>query len=393
MANIAQGIPWDQLIEFANNKKAEEKTTGKPAQLSKQQLAAVSMLVEFVKDIEVEDTYVSKLFEYCQRNKIESPQFTTETFNQCISGTNIPRSRVLCTLPSRNQHFPQEGYGYSTGQAIPTFGKAQKAKNFAAMQALNWLQGRGPSSPRGEKRPASVINESHVHTKIRAEEDNNSEGGALTADSPLPNAKGVPVPSQPAGAQRSAMHEEIAKLGDEMDFGVPEYLIRPAEEGSDLWNGRPIFRNDGTIPPEMGVVTGIAGRQQAEDLVVKKTLEWLQEEKRKSFSLRIYALRTALSTSPSASLAERRTYLCATGQIRHPLPILPKHTNINIASCHQLEVLCAQDALLIALGQQYPVVTQPPLDSILQTLLHVNLDDQLGIPTHAAQDAFLRCSR
>lgn len=62
MANIAQGIPWDQLIEFANNKKAEEKTTGKPAQLSKQQLAAVSMLVEFVKDIEVEDTYVSKLF-------------------------------------------------------------------------------------------------------------------------------------------------------------------------------------------------------------------------------------------------------------------------------------------------------------------------------------------
>lgn len=57
----AQGIPWDQLIEFANNKKAEEQSTGKPAQLSKQQLAAVSMLVDFVKDIEVDDNYVSRL--------------------------------------------------------------------------------------------------------------------------------------------------------------------------------------------------------------------------------------------------------------------------------------------------------------------------------------------
>jgi hypothetical protein len=293
MANTAQGIPWDQLIEFANNKKAEEKTTGKPAQLSKQQLAAVSMLVDLVKDIEVEDTYVSKLYEHCQRIKIESPQFTTETFNQCISGTNIPRSRVLCTLPSKGQQFPQEGYGHSAGEAIPTFGKAQKAKNFAAMQALNWLQGRGPSSPRGEKRPASVTNESPVHSKIKAEEDNNSDGGALTSDSSQSSAKGVLAPGQPAGAQGSDVREQIAKLGEEMDFGSPEYLIQRAEDGSDIWNGRPIFKNDGKIPPEMGVVTGIAGRQQTEDMVAKRTLEWLQNERRIRYELYLETIGSA----------------------------------------------------------------------------------------------------
>ncbi|KAL6924820.1 hypothetical protein ACHAP8_000818 [Fusarium lateritium] len=285
MTNTAQGIPWDQLIEFAKNKKAEEKSTGKPAQLSKQQLAAVSMLVDFVKDIEVDDAYVGKLYEHCQRNKIESPQFTTETFNQCISGTNIPRSRALCTLPSKGQQFPQEGYGYNAGEAIPTFGKAQKAKNFAAMQALNWLQGHGSSSPRGEKRPASVTNESPVHSKIKAEEDNNSEGGALTADSSQSSAKGVPPPGQPAGAQGSTMREQVTKLGEEMDFGSPEYLIQRAEVGDDIWNGRPIFKNDGKIPPEMGVVTGIAGRQQTEDMVAKRTLEWLQNEKHIRYKL------------------------------------------------------------------------------------------------------------
>ncbi|RGP80643.1 hypothetical protein FLONG3_1247 [Fusarium longipes] len=284
MANTGQGIPWDQLIEFANNKKAEEKRTGKPAQLSKQQLAAVSMLVDFVKDIEVDDTYVSKLNEYCQQHKIETPQFTTETFNQCISGTNIPRSRVLCTLPSKNQRFPQEGYGYGIGEGVPTFGKAQKAKNFAAMQALNWLRGEGPSSPRGEKRPAPASQESSMHTRVKAEEDNNSDGGALTADSSQSSAKDIPAPGSPAQAQVSTVREQIAKLSEEMNFGIPEYYIYPAEEGDDIWNGRPIFKNDGKIPPDMGVVTGIAGRQQAEELVAKKTLEWLEGEKRRKYA-------------------------------------------------------------------------------------------------------------
>ncbi|GKT97924.1 hypothetical protein FLAG1_00074 [Fusarium langsethiae] len=293
MANTAQGIPWDQLIEFANNKKAEEKSTGKPAQLSKQQLAAVSMLVEFVKDIEVEDTYVSKLYEHCQRLKIESPRFTTETFNQCVSGTNIPRSRVLCTLPSESQQFPQEGYGHDPGEAIPTFGKAQKAKNFAAMQALNWLQGQGPSSPRGEKRSASVTNESPVHTKIKAEEDNNSDGGVLTADSSQSSAKAVPAKGPFVGAQGSTVREQVAELSEEMDFGIPEYLIQRAEEGSDLWNGRPIFKNDIQIPSDMGVVTGIAGRQQTEDLVAKKALEWLQNEQRSRYKLYLKIMRSS----------------------------------------------------------------------------------------------------
>ncbi|RFN47508.1 hypothetical protein FIE12Z_8254 [Fusarium flagelliforme] len=290
-SNTEQGIPWDQLIQFANSKKAEEKTTGKPAQLDKQQLAAIAMLIELVKDIEVDDT--------CK--KITTPKFTSETFNQSISGTVIPRSRVICTLPSKNQQFPQEGYGYASGEEIPTFKKAQKAKNFAAMQALNWLQGQGPSSSRGEKRPASVIGESPARTKRRTEdednpdgsapasitgkhpnqtkteEENNSDGGALTADS---SQASDPTPASTAGIQGPTIRERAAKLGVDMDFGIPKYFIERDDEGEDTWKGWPVFRHDGRIPPDTGVVTGVKGRQQAEDLVAQKTLEWLEGEKK-----------------------------------------------------------------------------------------------------------------
>ncbi|KAI1072801.1 hypothetical protein LB507_002990 [Fusarium sp. FIESC RH6] len=300
-SNTEQGIPWDRLIQFANSKKAEEKITGKPAQLEKQQLAAIAMLIELVKDIEVEDTCVSRLFEYCQQKKITTPKFTSETFNQSVAGTVIPRSRVICTLPSKNQQFPQEGYGYASGEEIPTFKKAQKAKNFAAMHALNWLQGQGPSSSRGEKRPGSVMGESPTRTKRRTEdevnpngstpvstagkhsnqtnteEENNSDGGALTADS---SQASDPTPASTAGIQGPTIRERAAKLGVDMEFGIPKYLVEQDDEEKDTWEGRPVFRHDGRIPPDTGIVTGVKGRQQAEDLVAQKTLEWLEGEKK-----------------------------------------------------------------------------------------------------------------
>ena len=204
-------------------------------------------------------------------------------------------------MPSKNQQFPQEGYGYASGEEIPTFKKAQKAKNFAAMQALNWLQGQGPSSSRGEKRPGSVMGESPTRTKRRTEdeenpngstpvsvtgkhpnqtnteEENNSDGGALTADS---SQASDPTPASTAGIQRPTIRERAAKLGVDMEFGIPKYFVERDEEGEDAWKGRPMFRHDGRIPPDMGVVTGVKGRQQAEDLVAQKTLEWLEGEKK-----------------------------------------------------------------------------------------------------------------
>lgn len=60
-AALSGGIPWDQLIKFANEKKAEEEKSGRPAQLNQQQIIAISQLIDLVHDIEVEDKWVGEL--------------------------------------------------------------------------------------------------------------------------------------------------------------------------------------------------------------------------------------------------------------------------------------------------------------------------------------------
>ncbi|KAM0222617.1 hypothetical protein ACHAPA_001906 [Fusarium lateritium] len=286
-AALRGGIPWDQLIKFANEKKAEEEKSGMPAQLNQQQIIAISQLIELVQDIEIEDKWVGELNQYCQQNRLSLPLFAPETFNLQVYGTNVPRSRVTCILSSEQQSFPKEGYGYEAGEEVPSFKKAQKAKNFAAMHALRFLQGAGPS-PRGSKRSASMTQESPNHIRVKPDEDT-CDGGASTAGPSTSKGEDAQAPISPTAVasasttQGPTMREKIAVLGERLDFGTPEYYIERSttvDGDGETWMGRPIFRNDGRIPEGMGVVTGIVGRQQAEDLVAEKVLEWLQKEEK-----------------------------------------------------------------------------------------------------------------
>ncbi|KAH6963866.1 hypothetical protein DER45DRAFT_610201 [Fusarium avenaceum] len=290
-AALSGGIPWDQLIKFANEKKAEEENSGRPAQLNQQQIIAISQLIDLVHDIEVEDKWVGELNQYCQQSRLPLPIFAPETFTLQVYGTNVPRSRVTCIIASKQESFPKEGYGYEAGQEVPSFKKAQKAKNFAAMHALRFLQGAGPSS-RGNKRSASMTQESPSHTRVKAEEDT-CDGGVSTAGpssskntgarTPISSTTAASTTASITATQGLAIRERVAVLGERLGFGIPEYYIEQStsvDDDGETWMGRPVFRNDGRIPEGMGVVTGIAGRQQAEDLVAEKVLEWLQKEEK-----------------------------------------------------------------------------------------------------------------
>ncbi|EWG48437.1 hypothetical protein FVEG_08214 [Fusarium verticillioides 7600] len=280
-STVSGGIPWDELIKFAEEKKAEEAKTGHPAQLNKQQIAAISQLIELVHEIEVEDFWVSDLNQYCQQNKIPTPQFTQETFNQQVYGMPFPRSRVFCNLPSENIKFPQEGRGYETGQQVPTFKKVQKAKNFAAMHALKYLRIEEPA-PRGSKRAPPESQESPTHARIKKEKDNSDGGLSMATTSLRPGARSVPTstPLASATTHGPTVRERVAGLGERMGFGIPEYHIEQDNEQEDTWKGRPIFRHDGRIPENMGVVDGAVRRQEAEILVAEKVLEWLEKEEK-----------------------------------------------------------------------------------------------------------------
>lgn len=61
-STIQGGIPWDLLIEFAKEKKAEEEQTGLPAQLGQQQITAISSLISLIPEPDVtEGDWISTL--------------------------------------------------------------------------------------------------------------------------------------------------------------------------------------------------------------------------------------------------------------------------------------------------------------------------------------------
>jgi hypothetical protein len=118
-AVFSGGIPWDQLIRFANEKKAEEEKTGKPAQLNQQQITAISQLIELVHDIEVEDKWVGELNRKLQ-SKREAIRRATNSI--CFLPRILPAEQVTtsaircgdlqfaslrhkCTTISRDLHY------------------------------------------------------------------------------------------------------------------------------------------------------------------------------------------------------------------------------------------------------------------------------------------------
>lgn len=58
---VQGGIPWDLLVEFAMEKKAEEERTGLPAQLGQQQITAISSLISLIPEPDVTGNWISTL--------------------------------------------------------------------------------------------------------------------------------------------------------------------------------------------------------------------------------------------------------------------------------------------------------------------------------------------
>lgn len=137
-----------------------------------------------------------------------------------------------------------------------------------------------------------MTQESPSHTRVKAEEDT-CDGGVSTAGpssskntgarTPISSTTAASTTASITATQGLAIRERVAVLGERLGFGIPEYYIEQStsvDDDGETWMGRPVFRNDGRIPEGMGVVTGIAGRQQAEDLVAEKVLKWLQKEEK-----------------------------------------------------------------------------------------------------------------
>lgn len=264
-------ISWDALIEFANEKKAEEQRTGRPARLNPDQFSAILKLIPFPEP-EVDNTdWVSKLNgmykvplqlehsltcypEYYQKRgqTIRWPDGTLVDVSLC--GTEHQRWHNYFTPPSSDRKFPCVGYGCSPDGEVPTFSTKIKAKQFAAKQAYRFIHGDAPDS---SKRPASTDRTSPPSARVKTE------------DEPL-------LPSILA-QQNWMVRKRAQELANNLDYGEMCYQTE-RDAGADTWKGRVIFNNDCRAPDDVGIVGGIVGREETENAVAVKVLEWLEQE-------------------------------------------------------------------------------------------------------------------
>ncbi|KAG8416734.1 hypothetical protein J3458_007296 [Metarhizium acridum] len=288
-ANLAIPVPWDRLLLWVQQQIALEMRTGQPVALTRSQLEALSEFVPFNEEPDVSDQgYVSKLVEKVQALRLANPVWTDQGPTSIpMNGHFQPLWRCVCTVHPHGS-FPREGFGFSAGEQAPFFQSKKNAKLFAAKHALSYLtQARSAAITPGKLlrmgRPAiSPLQLPKPHIPSPQDMQPLSKRQRLSANSPVPGTTPSKSPWTSVPSTRSpsnsSVFEEVSSLCNRLALGSPTYKIEPDPAGHDVFCGRPVFKNDLRIPPDLGIVSGIAGEGQAKLKVAESVREWLQAE-------------------------------------------------------------------------------------------------------------------
>lgn len=257
---IDHPISWDALIEFANNKKAEEKRTGRPAKLTQDQVSSILKLIPSPEPKFDDNNWVSRLNEYYQKKgqPIQWPDAKSTNVN--IHGVDQLAWHCHIVLPSSTKKFPCVGYGCGPDGNAPAFSSKMKAKQFAAWQAWRFTNREPPDQNLGEKRAAILT-------------------GGVSLETPPPTKIKVEEMAASQREQTTVMKRQQAnELARQLNHG--DWEVNLQQVAPDTYTGRAVFQNDGRVPDSVAVVENVVGKQQAEENITDLVLEWLQDEMR-----------------------------------------------------------------------------------------------------------------
>jgi hypothetical protein len=65
-----------------------------------------------------------------------------------------------------------------------------------------------------------------------------------------------------------------------LKLGYPNFEIWPDPDAPGLWAGKPIFKHQGRIPEDMGLVKGALTRALAKELMVEEVLKYCKAERK-----------------------------------------------------------------------------------------------------------------
>ncbi|KAM0462907.1 hypothetical protein ACHAPV_003733 [Trichoderma viride] len=288
-------VPWGRLKAWVEAQEQAEQNGFHPDPPSKTQIAALSHVVDFLDgpeptaEIIGKLDYVSELMQIAQAKQAAPPTFRDLTpIEVPVNGVFSQRWRTVCYLPlADNKQFPCLGHGLSKGKQLPLWKSKKLSKQYAAKYAYEYWKahsGNSTSSNGG----APLASNSNGNNNV-------SVGSNSFANVPAP-AGGAPItsPSSSTGDLTNVedtdfydsktlppLLDQVKRETAYVKLDYPKFNIWADEESLGAFAGKPVFKNNARIPPDMGHVKGVLTRALAKELMAEEVLNFCKTERKR----------------------------------------------------------------------------------------------------------------
>ncbi|RFU79943.1 hypothetical protein TARUN_2287 [Trichoderma arundinaceum] len=316
--SVPMPVPWGRLKAWIEAQEKAEQEGHNPQPMTKTQLSAISQIVDFLDgpepDVSDRD-YVSLLMQQVQALRIAPPKYEEkEPVEVPADGVFSLRWRTTCFLPyAGDKEFPCLGHGLYRDRHAPLFKLKKSSKQYAAKHALAYLKrhpppplenpsatisipssGGAPLRPLAKSSGPSGSNVSigssqsgvpqgttgGARIKSPWSSPSSSTGDVAKAD-PLAGSKSEPMTPDNEfydNERLPSILEQVTQEALRLGIGCPQYEIGPDPDEPGAFAGRPVFKNGGRIPADMGHVKGARSKGLAKELMAEAVLKFLRLE-------------------------------------------------------------------------------------------------------------------
>lgn len=299
-------VPWGRLKAWIEAQEQAEQSGFNPNPPSKAQVAALSHVVDFLDGPEPTAEmigkldYVSELMQLAQTKQVAPPKFEDLTpIEVPVGGVFSKRWRTVCYLPvANNKQFPCLGYGLHEGRQPPLWKSKKQSKQYAAKYAYKYWKALSIAST-SSNGGARLASNSNGNNNVSVGSNSFAKAQAHSGSAPGTSSSSMlPSPSSSTGDLTTvedtdfydsktlpSLLDQVRRETASLKLGYPSFEIWADEENPGAFAGKPFFKNNGRIPPDMGHVKGALTRALAKELMAEEVLKYCKAERKRKESL------------------------------------------------------------------------------------------------------------
>lgn len=175
---------------------------------------------------------------------------------------------------------------------------SQLSKQYAARYAYQYMKahiGASASSNGGARLASNGNGNKNATFNLNSSAKAQASSGGVPITSP---SSMLPSPSSSTGDLTAgedtdfydskilpSLLDQVKKETAYLRLSYPDFKIWDDEENPGTFAGRPVFKNNGRIPPDMGLIKGALTRGLAKEQIAEEVLKYCRTERKRKESL------------------------------------------------------------------------------------------------------------